>query len=478
MLKLKNTLTKELEEFQPLKNGKALVYQCGPTVYKTQHIGNMRAVVMGDLIRRTLEYLDFEVEFVRNYTDVGHLTDDGDAGEDKMNKSAKEEKKDPLAIADHYIQVYEEDVAALNTVSPTVKPRATEYIQEMIAMVQTLLEKGYAYETDTGVYFDTSKAKDYTRLSGQKLEFNESGAGHGEVSDENKRYPSDFALWLFKTGKHAHALQTWQSPFKSEKVEDGQGFPGWHIECSAMSKAELGKTIDIHIGGIEHVPVHHTNEIAQSESANDAKFVNYWLHNEHLTVDGEKMSKSLGNVFFVEDIRDKGYDPLALRYFFLQAHYRSKQNFTWEALAAADSAYQKLKDRVGQLFANLKTGDSPLTVAPHVSFKQQFTEALENDVNVPQALSVLWELVKSDIDDEQKLITILDFDRVLGLNLERVNNPHRQSDYLSEEVNELLEKRAVARESQNWQLADQLRDQIQDKFGLTVLDTADGQKIK
>lgn len=478
MLKLKNTLTKELEEFTPIKNGKALVYQCGPTVYKTQHIGNMRAVVVGDLVRRSLEYLGYEVKFVRNYTDVGHLTDDGDDGEDKMVKSAKEEKKDPLSIADHYIQVFESDVTELNTVPPTIKPRATEYIVEMIRMVQDLIDKDFAYTTDTGVYFDTSKAKDYTRLSGQKLEFNQQGAGHAEVTDSNKRYPSDFALWLFKTGKHAQALQTWPSPFKSPKVKAGEGFPGWHIECSAMCKAELGKTIDIHIGGIEHVPVHHTNEIAQSESANEADFVNYWLHNEHLTVEGEKMSKSLGNVFFVEDIKEKGFDPISLRYFFLQAHYRSKQNFTWEALAAADSAYQKLKTRVENLFSEVALEAEPLEVGPEQNYAQQFTEALENDINIPQALSVLWDLVKSDLDSEQKLVTILDFDKVLGLNLERVNNPHRQEDYIPEEAQALLEQRELARKKQDWQESDRLRAQIESDFGLTVLDTAEGQKLQ
>lgn len=478
MLKLKNTLTKKLEKFQPLNDSEVLVYQCGPTVYKTQHIGNMRAVVMGDLIRRTLQYLGYEVKFVRNYTDVGHLTDDGDEGEDKMNKSAKEERRDPLAIADHYIKIYEEDVTALNTVPPTVKPRATEYIQEMISMVQTLVEKGFAYVTDNGVYFDTSKAKDYTRLSGQKIEFNQQGAGHAEVEDANKKYPSDFALWLFKTGKHKNALQTWPSPFGSSEVEQGQGFPGWHIECSAMSKAELADTIDIHIGGIEHVPVHHTNEIAQSECANGADFVNYWLHNEHLMVDNQKMSKSLGNVYYMSDIVDKGYDPLALRYFFLQAHYRSKQNFTWEALDAAAAAYTKLKDRVATLFGEVAEGWQPLEAGPDAKFSQEFMESLENDVNVPKALSVVWDLLKSDLESEQKLATILKFDQVLGLNLERVNNPHLQSDYIPAAAQKLIEERAAARSSKNWAKSDELRDELKQKFDLEVLDTPEGQKIQ
>ncbi|MFA5318694.1 MAG: cysteine--tRNA ligase, partial [Patescibacteria group bacterium] len=309
MLKIYNTLTKKKEEFKPINENRVGFYHCGPTVYWTQHIGNMRAMVLCDLIARSLEYLGYNVKLVRNFTDVGHLTSDEDEGEDKLEKGARREGKTPEEIARKYITVFENDIRDLNVMEPEVKPRATKHIKEMQAMIKILLEKGFAYKTELAIYFDVSKVKDYTKLSGQVLEKNISDAGSGEVSDKNKKNPTDFALWFFKKGAHKNALQTWSSPW-------GEGFPGWHIECSAMSKKYLGDTFDLHMGGIEHVPVHHTNEIAQSESANGVKFVNYWLHNGHLTVDGSKMSKSEGTAYSIEEIKSKDFNPLALRYFF------------------------------------------------------------------------------------------------------------------------------------------------------------------
>lgn len=276
VLKIYNTLTRRKEEFKPLQAGKASFYYCGPTVYWTQHIGNLRGVFCADSIWRSLEYLGYQVKFVSNYTDVGHLTGDneGDAdlGEDKMEKGAKREGKTPQEIAEKYIAIYEQDIKDLNILSPTVRCRATDYIPEMIEMTRILLEKGFAYATDLAIYFDVSRAENYTQLSGQKLEEQMAGGGKGVVEDKQKKHSADFVLWFFKAGRHKNALQFWQSPFQSALVKNGAGFPGWHIECSAMAKKHLGATIDLHMGGIEHIPIHHTNEIAQSESANGVKF--------------------------------------------------------------------------------------------------------------------------------------------------------------------------------------------------------------
>jgi cysteinyl-tRNA synthetase len=348
-IKLYNTLTRRKETFKPIKKNTVSFYHCGPTVYWTQHIGNMRGMFCSDIVVRTLNYSDYQVKHVRNYTDVGHLTSDQDEGEDKIEKSARQEKLSPQEIAEKYIKIFEKDTRALNLLEPTFKPRATQCIQEMIAMAQVLLDQGYAYSTDLALYFDVSKAKNYTQLSGQKLEEKLKGAGQAEVSDSQKKNPADFALWFFKAGRHKNALQYWSSPFKSPLVKNGQGFPGWHIECSVMANKYLGQTIDIHLGGIEHIPIHHTNEIAQSESANGVKFVNYWLHNEHLLVNNKKMSKSAGTAYSLDGIKEKGFNPLAFRYLLLQAHYRSKQNFTWPVMKSAQKGFNNLINQIKEL---------------------------------------------------------------------------------------------------------------------------------
>lgn len=472
-MKIFNTLGRELQEFKPIEEGKVSFYQCGPTVYWTQHIGNMRAVVMGDLIRRSLGYLGYEVKYVRNYTDFGHLTSDADEGEDKMEKGAKRDGVTPKEVADKYIKEFEIDVAALNTLPPTVTARATDYLKSMIEMVQTLVDKDIAYVTPSAIFFDISKFEDYTKLSGQKLEMNKVGEGHGDVEDSNKRNPQDFAIWFFRTGAHKNALQYWPSPFTSPEVENGYGFPGWHIECSAMVKSTLGETIDIHMGGIEHIPVHHPNEIAQSESANDKKYVNYWVHNEHLDVDGTKMSKSLGNVYNLSTIVEKGYSPLVLRYFFLQSQYRSKQNFTMEALEASKKAFERLQNFIKNWSLNFEQGS---TFKVDDSYKKTFTEHLENDFNIPAALAVIWDVIKSDLDDGTKLVTILDFDRVLGLGLENaLTNPEIKDTPLEAKI--LLEERNLARINKEWSKSDELRDRLKSEFNLTVKDTDKGQEI-
>jgi len=466
---LNNTLSRQKEEFKPIKPGKVGIYHCGPTVYWTQHIGNLRGMTMADLVTRVFKYNDYEVKLVRNYTDVGHLTSDEDEGEDKMIKAAKREKTDPQTIAEKYIKTFEQDMRDLNNLESDIKPRASQEISEIIKMVQILIDKGFAYITDLAIYFDISKAHDYTRLSGQKLELNIAHAGTGEVLDSNKKNPQDFALWFFKAGTHKNALQTWPSPFHSNLVENGEGFPGWHIECSVMSQKYLGETIDIHMGGIEHIPVHHTNEIAQSESATGKTFVNYWLHNEHLTVDGAKMSKSKGTVYSLSEIKAKGFDPLALRYFFLQAHYRSKQNFTWKALQAAQSALNKL-------YISILDYEKP-EAGGCVELEKNFLHAINDDFNIPQALAVTWDLIKSDYPTSAKAVSLFKFDLVLGLDIQtRISEIKEKLKNLPSEIQKMISERQLLRQNKDYQAADKLREKIE-KAGFWLEDTPKSTKI-
>lgn len=468
-MQLYNTLTKKKEDFKPIKDGEVLFYQCGPTVYWTQHIGNLRAAVLSDIIRRTFQYNNFQVNFVRNYTDVGHLVSDGDTGEDKMEKGAKREGLSPTEIANKYIKIFEDDNKDLNNLEPTSKPKATEYIQEMQALVQTLLDKGFAYTTPLAIYFDISKVENYTKLSGQILEENRGGAGTGDVEDPEKKNSADFAVWFFRAGVHQNAIQYWPSSFSSTLVENGNGFPGWHIECSAMSKKLLGDTLDVHMGGIEHIPVHHTNEITQSESANGVPLANYWLHNEWLMVNNGKMAKSEGTAFSLAEVKDKGFNPLALRYFFLQAHYRSKQNFSWEALTAAQTGYDRLINNISNLGENIGEVDN--------KFQQEFLTAVSDDFSTPQALAIIQELLKSDISNEDKLATVLDFDKVLGLNFAKAINNSQVKVEVPENIQKILIDREEARKNKDWQKSDELRDEIK-KLGYEVKDTDQGQEIK
>lgn len=462
---LYNTLTKKKELLVPIKKNKVLFYQCGPTVYWTQHIGNMRAMVMADLMRRTLAYSGYKVDFVRNYTDVGHLTDDQDTGVDKMEKAANREKLTPKEIANKYIAIFEHDLKDLNTLAPNEKPKATEYVPEIIDMVQKLLLGGYAYATDLAIYFDISRAKDYTKLSGQNLAENISGAGVGDVEDPQKKNPADFAVWFFKAGKHEKALQYWKSPFISKLVKNGEGFPGWHIECSAMIETILGDTIDIHMGGIEHVPVHHTNEIAQSEAANHAPLAHYWLHNEWLTVNDGKMSKSEGTGYSLAEVKRKGYDALSLRFFFMQAHYRSRQNFTWEALTAAATGYKNLLGNIAAL--GHKAGKV------NTIFKDEFIAKITDDFNISAGLAFVFEVLKAEISPADKLATILDFDKVLGLNLKEAS---QRKEEIPNEIKMILDERKIARESKDFKKSDELRDKIKE-FGYEVKDTSEGQVV-
>jgi len=462
-LKIYNTLGRKKETFKPIKKDQVSFYHCGPTVYWVQHLGNLRAMLCADLVVRTLKYLDYKVKFVRNYTDVGHLTSDQDQGEDKIEKSARQEKLSPKQITEKYTKIFEQDTKDLNLLEPDIKPKATQCIDAMIEMIQTLIDKKYAYVTDLAVYFDISKVKDYTQLSGQKLEEQLKGAGKGEVTDIQKKNPADFALWFFKTGKHENALQYWPSPFESSLVEDGQGFPGWHIECSVMANKYLGKTIDIHMGGVEHISVHHTNEIAQSEAANGVKFANYWIHNEHLLIDNKKMSKSKGTGYILDQVKKKNFNPLALRYLFLQAHYRSKQNFTWQSMESAKIGFNHLTSQVKALGTKQGKIDK--------EYQKKFSEKISNDFNLPQALVIVQDLLKSDLSNQDKLATILDFDKVLGLDLGEI-----KETLVPDKIKELVQKRERARENNDWLEADRLRGQIEEQ-GYQIEDTETGPKI-
>ncbi|MBN1915396.1 cysteine--tRNA ligase [Candidatus Dojkabacteria bacterium] len=473
MLKVFNTLGRKLEEFEPLNKGKISFYHCGPTVYWTQHIGNMRGMLMGDLIRRSLSYLGYEVRHVRNYTDFGHLTGDNigdaDTGEDRMEKAAKRENLTPQIIAEKYIAEFDRDTKLLNILEPTVKARATDYIDGMIEMVKLLIDRGFAYVTSKAVYFDISRFKNYTDLSGRDLEKDKAGAGIGDITDPDKKNPADFVLWFFRTGVHKNALQYWSSPFTSPEVKNGEGFPGWHIECSTMALQNLGETLDIHMGGVEHISIHHTNEIAQSEAVTGKKYVKHWLHNEHLLVNGKKMAKSEGTSYTLKQIIEKGYSPLDMRYLFLQAHYRSKQNFTWEALDGARIAYQKLKTQLGSWLENFKEGKV------EVEYRKKYIEALEDDFNIPRALGVLWEVVKADLLESAKLALIFDFDKVFGLGLKE--EAENISEFLKKnrkEIERLVDEREKYRGNKGWEEADQIRKVLGKKYHVEIEDQKDG----
>ncbi|OGG01945.1 cysteine--tRNA ligase [Candidatus Gottesmanbacteria bacterium RBG_16_52_11] len=477
-MKLYNTLTRKIETFEPANMGEVSFYHCGPTVYWTQHIGNLRGMTMGDLLVRTLRYLGYTVTHVRNYTDVGHLSSDADTGEDKMERGAKREGLKPQEIADKYIRIFESDAAEINLLEPTHKSRATQYIGEMIDLVSELLAKGNAYETDLAVYFDISTFPGYTALSGQNLDDLVKGAGRAEVEDPAKRSPLDFAMWFFRTGIHVGALQYWPSPFRSRLAPDGSGFPGWHIECSAMSRKLLGATIDIHMGGVEHIPIHHTNEIAQSEAASGKKFVRYWLHNEHLVVDQGKMAKSAGTGMTLTEVKSRGFDPLALRYFFLSAGYRTRQNFTWDALTDAARGLIELRIQAARArgLGLERTALSEDKLAKVDRYRQQFTDALESDLNIPAGLATCWEVLKSNIPPGDKYDLLIEFDRVLGLNLAEsaeTSDKLISPPDLPADAQALFFRRQELRRQGNFTEADKLRGEL-GKMGFTVRDTPDG----
>jgi len=462
-MKLYNTLPRKIEAFEPLNPPKVSLYSCGPTVYDFAHIGHMRAYTTVDLLRRTLTYLKYDIKHVMNITDVGHLSGDDDSGEEKMEKGAKKSGQTVWEVAQLYTDSFFRTMDSLNILRPNILCKATAHIQEMINLIKTLQEKDFTYETKEAIYFDTTKFKNYGKLSGQKLTEKKTGARGDVYLDPGKKRPTDFALWFKRVGRFANHTMYWDSPW-------GNGFPGWHIECSAMSMKYLGETIDIHAGGEDHIPVHHEDEIAQSEAVTEKTFVRFWFHYHFLNVDGKKMSKSLGNFYTLDELLKKNIDPMAMRYLFLQTHYRQSINFTWESVKAADETYQKLKDYVLQL--KKQTDNSQPNKKLSEDFKKKFVGAIENDLQLPQALAITWQMLKSDLSFKEKLNLILDFDQVFGLRLNEV-----VEEKIPEEIIKLAELRQQVREKKDFKKSDEIRKQIEKK-GFLIKDGSDGYQIK
>ncbi len=455
-LSLYNTLSRSKEIFKPIGEPVGL-YTCGPTVYHYAHIGNLRTYVFEDLLKRTLLYNDYAVKQVMNVTDVGHLTGDRDMGEDKLEVGAAREGKTAWEVADFYLAAFKKDLETLHISEPDVWCKATDYIQEQIDLIKELEEKGFTYATADGVYFDTAKFPEYNKLSHLKLDELKEGA-RIEKNDE-KRNPTDFALWKFSPAGSTRQME-WESPW-------GKGFPGWHIECSAMSLHFLKHHLDIHCGAVDHINIHHTNEIAQSEAATGEAFFNYWLHGAFLNIgENEKMSKSSGNLLTLENVaRETGVEPLAFRYLCLLTHYRKPMNYKAEALAQAGAALTNLRRQL-EMFA-----DAEGTV--DADFQKQFHEAINDDLNLPQAVAIMQTVLKSSLSDKDKAATILDFDRVLGLDL-RIGAPLED---IPGDIRDLALRRETARREQNWLESDALRDQIE-KLGYMIEDGKDGMKIR
>ena len=455
MLNLYNTAAKKIEKFVPRNPKLVTLYCCGPTVYDYATIGNFRTYLMTDILVRTLRRFGYTVKFVMNITDVGHLVSDADTGEDKMEKGAHREGKTAWDIAKFYTEAFLSDSKKLNLLDPDVRPKPTEHIAEQIDMVKMLLDKGFAYQIDDGIYYDTSKFPTYGALTGQNLD--ELKAGARVEHNPQKRNPTDFALWKCSPKDKKRDME-WKSPW-------GMGFPGWHIECSAMSKKHLGEQIDIHTGGADLIPVHHTNEIAQSEAASGkSPFVLFWVHGQFLLVDGAKMAKSKGNFYRLSDIEAKKYDPLALRYFYLSAHYQTFLNLT----AASNS----LKELTSQM-RNFRTGGRNLLSAEKLekvdAYRKQFDAAIADNLNTPKALAVVWEVVKSNIPAPDKYDLIIDFDEVLGLKLNEIQE--EKSFDLPPEIQTLKKQRDEFRSQKKFAEADEIRKIIESK-GYNVIDTA------
>lgn len=463
-----NTLTRQREQFVPINPEKVTLYTCGPTVYDYAHIGNLRAYTFADTLKRALVFMGYKVFHVMNTTDVGQLDSDADLGEDKImigvrRAAERGEKVTVWDIAHLYTEKFIEDRDSMNILPPDKLAPATEHVPQMIELIKKLEAKGFAYRTSKAVYFDVTKFPTYTKLSGQKLENLLEGVREEVVVDSEKRNPMDFRLWQLDQPNHA---MLWDSPW-------GKGFPGWHVECSAMAMTYLGNHIDIHTGGVDHIPVHHTNEIAQSEAATGEKFVNYWLHNEFIRVDNVKMSKSKNNFYSMKDIVEKGFSPLDLRYLYLEAHYRFPQNFTWEALEGARSARKNLVEQMS-MFLTLNDGKKPEDVSKN-KYREKFATFLADDLNIPGALSVVWEVVKSpELSVGTKVALLAVFDMVLGLKLSEA--PTLRTSFSTEEIEEIqkiVNDRESAKKEKNWARADELRNRLTEKK-VRVVDTKEG----
>ncbi len=458
---LYNTLTREKDEFVPIKEGKVGMYTCGPTVYNYAHIGNLRTYIFEDALKKSLEYTGYKVKHVMNVTDVGHLQSDGDEGEDKMALGASREKKTVWEIAKFYEDAFFEDCRKLNVKKPTVVCRATDHIKEMINFIEKLQERGYTYESNGNVYFEIDKFDNYTKLA--NLSIDELEAGSRIEIDQNKKNPLDFVLW-FTNSKFSNQIMQWDSPW-------GRGFPGWHLECSAMSMKYLGENIDIHCGGIDHIPVHHTNEIAQSEAALGHKWVNYWVHGEFLIEDGGKMSKSNGDFLTVSRLEEEGFSPLDYRYFCLQSKYRKQLIFSFESLEDAKKGYRALKKKIGSI---LKAVDETITIdkSKVEKYVDSFKKEIGNDLNIANAFTVLNDVIKdSELNNKEKAYLIEDFDKVLSLDLMVIEEDRSNVDEAL--INSLIEERNEARKAKNYAKSDEIRNKLAE-MNIEILDSREG----
>jgi cysteinyl-tRNA synthetase len=462
-----NTLTRKKEEFEPIEVGKVGMYCCGPTVYNYAHIGNLRAYIFNDVLRRALELGGYEVKHVMNITDVGHLTSDADEGEDKMLKGAEREGKTVWEIAKYYEEAFFKDAERLGLLRPHVVCRATEHIAEMVEIVKRIEENGFTYVSEGNVYFDTSKFGSYYDLSGHKPSEDETQARVEE--DSAKKNKADFVLW-FTRSKFGNQEMQWDSPW-------GRGFPGWHLECSAMSIKYLGEQFDVHCGGVDHVQIHHTNEVAQSEAATGKKpWVKYWMHNEFLVLEKEKMAKSGEGFITLQKVVDKGYDPLVYRYLCLGAHYRQQLKFNWEGMDGACNTFNRMKEKVLDLKEKHGDGDeSEMQIEKTDAYMLEFVAALDDDLNTPMALSVMWSVFRDEeIGTGEKLALLYHFDKVLGFGFEQWA---REEVDVPENVQALVDAREEARAGKDWAKSDELRDKIKEA-GFEVADTPDGPLLK
>lgn len=461
-----NTLTRKKEEFHSIDEKRVRMYSCGPTVYSYAHIGNFRTYIFMDTLRRVLKYNGYELKHVMNITDVGHLESDADEGEDKMEKAARKEKKDPYEIANFYTKIFLKDMEKLNIDKPEIITKATENISQMIDYVKEIIKNGYAYETSKGIYFDISKLDKYPVLSNRKLD--DQIAGARVDVDPEKKNPYDFALWIKAPENH---IMKWESPW-------GLSYPGWHLECSTMGRRFLGEEFDIHTGGVDHIPTHHENEIAQSKGATGKIPAHVWMHCEYLQVDGGKMSKSLGNTYTISQLQEKGISPLAFKLFCFTAHYRNKLNFTFEGAYGAQKALERLYDS----YVKNVNGADDVEEDVIKEYEEKFLSYINDDMNMPGAMSVVWDIARNTKKSAKFANLLLKFDEVLGLDMKNAENyllefKHEESEELPKEIKVLVEERKQARAEKNWAKSDEIRDRII-SLGYSIKDTKDGIIVK
>ena len=460
MIYLYNTLSRKKEEFKPINKKQVGLYTCGPTVYSYQHIGNMRSYIFSDILKRVLLYNGYKVNHIINVTDVGHLTSDADTGEDKVEEAARKEHKTAKEITKFYFNYFKKEIKKLNILEPDKWPKATEHIKEQINLIRKLEKKGFTYRTSDGIYFNTGKLKNYGGLARIDISGLEAGK---RVALRDKKHKTDFALWKFSTEYGKKRQQEWKSPW-------GVGYPGWHIECSAMSMKYLGESFDIHTGGEDHIPVHHTNEIAQSEAATGKKFVNYWLHGAFLNFKGEKVSKSKGGLYTISELEEEGYPALAYRYLCLQTLYRKPLEFSFESLDGAKNAYERIKRKIIEI-KKIKLNGSDKTA----EYEKQFLSAINDDLNMPQALDVFWQVLDDLTFNSNKKLKLLEkFDEVLGLGIRDIKDVRIK---IPSEIKKLVEAREKARKNKDWAEADVLRNMIKER-GYLIEDTSKGPRLR